>query len=359
MCFRMVLLGVISTAIFWACQPAVHHSQTPIEAGSSQYLKGNSVRIAYIGDSGSGPGFADVLRLIRANDPDLVVHLGDLGYDEGNSDSAKEWFNLVQEHLPANTPYIAAIGNHDVKHWSHPNIGYRDLLEGHLKNHQSSDFSCSYAPGEYGVKTVCQIGPVSIVVSGVGTAGEGHTEFLETSLANEPDTQWKVCAWHKNQRDMQTGSKGDEVGWQPYQTCQAHGAMIVTGHEHAYARTFTLNDIGNRNREHGKIGLANQINLGPGRSFVVVSGIGGITIRKFSCLRHRDDSWWASVVTSNYGLTNGQTIYGSRDCFERTDLEYFGALFIDYSKDDLSRAKGRFLTTSGDMFDEFDLVKSP
>jgi hypothetical protein len=101
-------------------------------------------------------------------------------------------------------PYLAAVGNHDVQEWS----GYQSKLQRRLQKSILSD----YCQGEVGINQNCEFGGVQIVLSGVGTLGEGHEPFIEQSLSTS-NASFKVCAWHKNQHAYQTGDKSDEVGW--------------------------------------------------------------------------------------------------------------------------------------------------
>eukprot|EP00959_Pyramimonas_sp_CCMP1952_P366517 7676381-Pyramimonas_sp.AAC.1 len=39
---------------------------------------------------------------------------------------------------------------------------------------------------------------------------------------------------------MQTSYKGDSTGWEVYEICRQYGAFIVTGHAHAYARSYLM-----------------------------------------------------------------------------------------------------------------------
>ena len=80
------------------------------------------------------------------------------------------------------------------------------------------------------------------VLSGVGTLGSGHVQYMKDALA-QSDATWKICAWHKNQQAMQVGGKSDEVGWSAYEACREAGALIATGHEHTYERTKTLTSM--------------------------------------------------------------------------------------------------------------------
>lgn len=311
-------------------------------------------KIAIIGDSGNTNSFTEVLKLIKRQKASLVLHAGDLGYDELNPDSPQKWNQQVNDTLGSQFPYFFVVGNHDIKQWYSLKTGYHEILKKRLND---SKLSC--VPGQnnlrnLGIKTSCQFNDLLVVGSGVGTLESNHPAYIEDALVKNRDIPWKICLWHKNQRDMQPGDKTDEVGWEVYQNCQKYGAMILTGHEHSYGRTLTLTDIGNRNKGHGVTGLPDKINLGPSSTFVAVSGLAGRTMRPYDCEIHDDNTWWGSIVTSNYLKLNGTDTYGPFCQEERAPLKKNGVLFITLNyQNNNQQALGEFITTDDQILDSF------
>lgn len=299
------------------------------------------LRIALLGDQGVGANAQSVLRLIANERADAIIHLGDLSYDEA---APSGWDQQIDDVLGANFPYFAVIGNHDVGIWQGPD-GLAARLLARLA--RVPDAQCS---GEYGVDTLCRFRGLAFVLSGVGTYGTDHEAFLDSALAGS-DAIFRLCIWHKNQHDMQVGAKSDEVGWPAYQVCARHGVPIITGHEHSYARTRTLAAIGDRSQAHGALDVPDRLELAPGRTFVVVAGLGGESARSRTT-DHATDTWWASIYARDYQLQNG-TLQG-------TDPEIaFGALFIEFNVDaDPHAARGYFKTVDGVTQDAFTFVVS-
>jgi hypothetical protein len=294
------------------------------------------LKVAVFGDQSMRATARAVLQLIKREGADLVIHLGDLSYDE---DTPAAWEAQVDAVLGPDFPYFAVIGNHDVSSWFIRN-GFAQRLAARLS--RMRDAHCQ---GEYAINASCTFRGLHFVLSGVGTYGRDHEPFLESALASSPALH-NLCAWHKNQRDMQVGGKVDEVGWKAYQICAAHGTPVVTGHEHSYARTFALSAIGDRKQGHGAGGSASELLLGAGRTFVVVSGLGGQYARAWTP-EHKADSWWASIYAGNYQVMNGERL-GTKP-----NIEY-GALFITYGVDgDSARASAYFKTTSDAVADQF------
>lgn len=131
--------------------------------------------LAFVGDSGYGNKARSVFQLIKSEQTNLVVFLGDLAYDEGNNKSPELWGNLVKETLGADIPLVTAVGNHDVKYWNK----YVEILDPIAKS--NSQLSCA---GEYGVNYFCSFKDFDIVFSGIGILGSGHVEFLKGKLEN-------------------------------------------------------------------------------------------------------------------------------------------------------------------------------
>ncbi len=325
-------------------------------------------KVAIIGDSGYGPRADAVLELISEQGAQLVLHQGDLGYDEENPESAVKWHSGVERILDSSVegffPYLYSVGNHDLKYWDQVEPkGYSRILR--ERTEQTHGLECQ---GELGVNSSCSYQGLFVVLSGAGTKGENHQEFMARALNENQDYLWRISSWHKNQNDMQAGGKPDESGWEVYQESQLGGSIIVTGHEHSYSRSYTLTGLGNEAGGHGATGDADRMEIGTGKTFVLVSGLGGKSGRDYECELHEDDTWWASVFTRNYWLRNGDVM--EKNCsrldeedteskqFVRTVEEYGdGALFITfYVEGNPYLARGEFLTVDGHQIDQFEIV---
>ncbi len=276
--------------------------------------------VAFLGDQGNTIEGEQVLALVKKEGAAAVVHLGDFDY----VNEPATWEARIDAVLGPSFPYFAVAGNHDVPLWS----DYAKLIAARAA--RVPDMRCT---GEPGVRANCNFRGLHIVQSCIGMPelgarcardSEDQLTFLRESLAAHRSI-WSVCAWHKNQRDMQVGTKTDEVGWAAYQACQKAGAFIATGHEHSYSRTRTLTKLGSREDAHGATGLYDLVTVGPGKTFVFVSGIGGASLRPFDHALHDADAWWASYYTSNGWKQNGVVEEG---------VASPGALFIRFHVDD-------------------------
>ncbi|WP_437336458.1 DNRLRE domain-containing protein [Sorangium sp. So ce394] len=301
--------------------------------------------IAFIGDQGNNGNADAVLQLIEDEGAAATIHNGDFDY----ADNPAAWENRINSVLGPNYPYFAIIGNHDAAAWG-GSSGYASYIQ--ARHARVPDMNCT---GELGVKATCNFRGLFIVQSCIGTGelrstcaanAADQVSFIQDALANDSSI-WSVCAWHKNQHDMQVGGKSNEVGWSAYQACMNAGAIVATGHEHSYSRTLTLTDVGNASTGHGKTGAFNLVELGPNRNFVFVSGLGGVGIRDYEAASHDDDTWWSSYYASNKWVKNGTLMSGTAD---------YGALFIRFNVGgDPKRATAYFKDVDGRLADEFTI----
>ncbi len=305
--------------------------------------------IAFIGDQGNGETSDAVLNLIKSERAQATVHNGDFDYVSDPT----VFDNRITTILGSDYPYFAVVGNHDAPVWDGPN-GYGAKITARVN--RVPTMQCT---GNNGIKANCYFKGLHLVQSCVGTNeystgvscikdSAEQIAFLRDSLASDHSI-WSICSWHKNQGDMQVGTKGDEVGWMAYQECMAGGAIISTGHEHSYARTLTLYNVGNALQGHGAFGAFDQMTLGFGQTFVFVSGLGGNSVRPFDAALHDDDTWWASYYAYTKWLMNGVVQAGTGT---------HGALFIRFNVGgDPRKALGYFKDINGRVADTFTIVR--
>ena len=275
----------------------------------SNVASAEPVKVAFVGDQGTGQHAQSVLSLIANEGTDLLMIQGDLGYDENAAD---KWNANLDTALGKDLPVLIVVGNHENYEWPR----YQSLINERIN--RANELSCS---GNSGVKALCryknldivQVAPGVSEVSGVNP-DDDYAQFIRSSFeASSP--RWRICSWHKNQRDLQTGDKGNSTGWDVYDACLDAGAMIAVAHEHAYSRTYLLSDFENQTIAHKN----SDMTLEPGKSFAFVSGLGGREVRS----QKRGGDWWASIYTANQGATHGALFCS----FEATTADcYFKAI---------------------------------
>ena len=264
----------------------------------------------------------------------MVLHQGDFDY----KDDPLAWDMQIDETLGPDFPYFASVGNHDLNAWT----GYQARLRERLERVEGA--ACS---GELGVNSSCRYRGLFFALSGVGTMGADHGPFLREALTSDR-SEWRICTWHKNQRAMQIGGKRDEVGWDAYEICRRHGAIVVTGHEHSYERTLTLSNVRDSEVDTTCVDDPDtpdpDVCIGPGSTVVFVSGLGGKDIR---------DQERCLPVSHPYGC-NGEWA----KIYSKDQSAQFGALFITFDTDPGARvARGYFKTIDGDVVDSFTITR--
>jgi cytochrome c peroxidase len=280
---------------------------------------GEGTKIAFIGDTGAGGNFQNVLNLIKAEGAELTIVAGDTSYSSSRDD---DWDAMVRNTLGNSDPALVVAGNHD---YGDSNFGNVRSFGQNRLNRQSA-VQCS---GDYAEKMNCNYKNVHFVMSAIGASGSqsSHESFISNSLNNIPDGAWRICAWHKNQRDMQVGGKTDETGWTAYETCRQQGAIITTGHEHSYSRTHLLSDMSSQTIAS----KSSTMTVEEGKTIAFVSGLGGVGIRD----QERGGDHWAKIYTSSQGAR-------------------YGAMFGTFYED---RAEFYFKNINGQIIDQFTVMK--
>jgi predicted phosphodiesterase len=236
-------------------------------------------KLAFIGDQGLGEGSEKVLHLIKREGAQAVVHVGDFDY----VDNPSAWDEQINRVLGPSFPYFAVIGNHDRKKWNGGD-GYQQRLK-----HKFQTLGLTW-DGDLGVKSSFKYKGIFFVLVAPGIMGSGHDKYIRKQLA-EDDSIWRITVWHKNMSRMQAGGKDDDTGWEVYEEARKGGAIIATGHEHSYARTHLLSNISTQ----AVASKAADFAITKGETFVLVSGLGGRSIRR----QRTGGDWWASIYASD------------------------------------------------------------
>lgn len=270
-------------------------SAAPTNNNGLQAAAAAGTKIAFVGDTEAGGGFQSVLNLIKSEGAKLTVMLGDTSYNKSND---SKWDSMVRNTLGSSDPVLFVVGNHDVDDSSYTNV--RNLAQTRLNKQTAVKCSSSYPTSTTSSGAMaCQLNNVYFVLSGVGTTGSksSNESALASKLNSAPAGAWRICAWHKNQKDMQVGGKTDEVGWTSYETCRQKGAIIATGHEHSYSRTHLLSNMTNKTVADS----TTPYTLTNGRTLAFVSGLGGTTPRD----QERSGNWWGKIYTATQGAKHG------------------------------------------------------
>ncbi len=308
--------------------------------------EGRSLLIAILGDQTLSHNAKQVLRLVRNEGASMVFHLGDFDYRHAPDLWTKQLFSVLGEDRKELgerrrrlvLDYFAVVGNHDAE-TNADAAGYTRRIAERL--HPEAAQCC--CEGYVGVRATCVWKGVAILQVGKGCTNcfaEGIEEWLRGELQRlGSDYPWKFCMWHKNQADIQMGTGWDEMGWELYEECRKAGAIVLTGHDHRYARTHLISKFGSPPTVDASGNNTNTsvLRVRPGRTFAVVSGLGGHSMR-WSDPDRMVSPWWASHLS------------------RESPLAEFGALFLRIGVyGDARHAQAYFKTTKGDIVDTFEV----
>ena len=248
-------------------------------------------KVAFIADQGNNSNANAVLTLIQNEGTDLLLIQGDLGYKEN---AATQWDANLTNALGRDFPVLTVVGNHENFEWPL----YQKLIKERVV--RNSKLDCI---GNTGVKAKCRFGNIDIVqvaqgvteVAGV-KSDDSYDDYIRSSFSTSGQ-RWRICSWHKNQKDMQPAEKRDSTGWTIYDACLDAGAMIAMGHAHAYSRTHLLSNF----EEKTIVSKSSDMTLKAGQSFAVVSGLGGRDVVE----QKNDGDWFGSIYTASQGATHG------------------------------------------------------
>jgi hypothetical protein len=287
--------------------------------------------IAFIGDQAFGPPAWAVLKLIKREGADAVLHQGDFDY----LDLPWLWEAQINAILGREFPYFASVGNHDADRFR-GRFGYQRFMKARLRR-----LGIPWQD-DLGVQSSLTYKGIFIVLTAPGVFGPGdgyHDVYIHNELAADQSI-WRISSWHKNMRLMQVGGKGNATGWGVYEESRRGGAIIATGHEHSYSRTHLLASAETQTVASTDEPLVLALDdpateEDEGRSFVFVSGLGGADIRR----QRLDGDWWASIYTSDQGAAPG-ALFGVFNYAGDPRLAYF------YFKDIFGRVPDDFFVRS-------------
>jgi hypothetical protein len=183
-----------------------------------------------IGDYGSGrTALADVTANIARNAPSLIVTTGDNVYYAGTeAEYRKKWDPpKMFGHLRSNFPVRPSLGNHDTKRSAKPYFDRFPELNG--ARYYSYDLN--------GVHFVAADTNDSLA------PGTPQGDWLAKDLANST-ADWKVLYLHHPLNPTYPGDRPEHAG-DLAPLLAKHGVdLVLSGHQHNYARTSQLNKGG-------------------------------------------------------------------------------------------------------------------
>ncbi|WP_198508533.1 phosphodiester glycosidase family protein [Bacillus xiapuensis] len=178
--------------------------------------------------------FTELLKQSKKDDPDaaFMMHVGDM-IDDGNLYSHWNAFfeSMKEQNLAASTPIVPAVGNHE-------NIGngvetYKKLFR--MPQNGPEEFKGTVYSFDYG--------SAHFAVLNTETTKEGlktQARWLKEDMARSKK-QWKIVVFHRAPYySNPQGGSGSVREVLPEAIDEAGIDLVISGHDHAYVRTFPL-----------------------------------------------------------------------------------------------------------------------
>ena len=150
-----------------------------------------NLKVAFIADQGLNSNSLAVLRLIKEERTDMVLHQGDFDY----SNDPEAWDQQIDDVLGMDFPLFASVGNHDVLAWEL----YQQKLQERLERVEGAN--CT---GDLGVNSACTYEGLFFILSGVGTLGTIRDDtlvsekaaFIQAALDSDDAASsiWRICS---------------------------------------------------------------------------------------------------------------------------------------------------------------------
>jgi acid phosphatase type 7 len=190
-----------------------------------------TVRVAVVGDSGVGSSEQyQVSEAIRNFNPDLILHTGDIVYDLGEYEHYRQKFFLPYQSLLRGRPLYPSMGNHDA---NNPAVfeGVYQLPRKASRSETERYYSFNFGPLHF----------ISLDTTQDFSPGSRQHEWLVSDLRRSSSSLWRVAFFHYPA--YSAGPHGDtpEVKEQLVPLFeQYHVQLVLSGHDHAYERSFPL-----------------------------------------------------------------------------------------------------------------------
>ena len=250
------------------------------------------IRVAFIGDQGGSKFLSNdkaVIKLIKNENVELVIHQGDLGFEPASPD---EWDKMITENLGSDFVYLVSEGHHDQESWD----DYQPYLKERIE--RNSNIECK---GNLGVKSICNYKDINVALIAPGeyTSDSDFDLYVEKEL-NKNESYWKICSMHNELHAMEAERKPGKTGMEVFEACKNAGAIIATGHDHLYSRTgniieFISSETRIADPESPEL---NKLKISKGSTFMFTSGLGGSPITN-----HNND--WPVNYSAKQNATYG------------------------------------------------------
>jgi len=204
------------------------------------------VRVLLFGDSGwGGPDQVSLARQMRESAWDLLVHLGDLAYENGTEEELTMRHFRVYSDILQSTPMFPSVGNHDL----HANDGAAYDASFIWRPPFTGERYYAYRWGGVQFVSLDTSSPTADVQGLRDGTGRQHDWLLQTlqSAHDDPTIKWSIVYMHHPVISHGLGLSGHggdrqlRVALAP--VFEKWGVdLVAAGHEHHYERTTPVRE---------------------------------------------------------------------------------------------------------------------
>ena len=183
-------------------------------------------RFVVFGDSGSGQqGQLDVAAQVGVSDPDLVIHSGDVIYNNGAPSELDPRYFTPYAHLIDRIPFYLSFGNHDVR-----TNGGRPLKDAVYLPGNEMYYSFDFGDTHF----------IALNTNDNVSSGSAQHSWLEADL-QATTASWIFVYFHHPPYSSSRHGSDLSVRADLTPLFDQHGVDVVfSGHDHNYERTFPL-----------------------------------------------------------------------------------------------------------------------
>lgn len=193
---------------------------------------------AVIGDSGDGgEGQRTVAGLVGRMNPDLVLHTGDVVYQEGAAKDYRSRFFAPYQELIAEVPIFPSLGNHDVE--TDHGAPY---LDNFYLPHDNPANTERYYSFDWGNAHFVALDS-ELYYGDAASDPEEQKAWLEKDLA-ATDKPWKFVYFHRPPYSSSQHGSDESIRSDLEPVFARHGVDVVfNGHDHDYERTVPIRGV--------------------------------------------------------------------------------------------------------------------
>ncbi len=330
--------------------PANYFQTTPV-TGSS-----NSFRVWATGDFGDGSAQQAVVRdafinYTVTNPAHLWIWLGDNAYESGTEPEFTQNNFSVYPSILKNTPVYPCVGNHD-----YANSGYQSASALGTGHAYFSLFTCPANAEAGGIPSGTEkyysynYGNAHFIVldsyGALNQSGSPMYNWLQADLAANSQ-RWTVAYWHHPPYSMGTHSSDADIeSFTMRQNIvtllESYNVdMVLSGHSHDYERSVFL-------RGH----YGNENTLTPAMKVDTSSGLAPWYHKGYNS---NNGTVYLVCGVSGAGDLDGVQASWPHDAMYSFSNTLTGSVILDFNADTLESS---FLTSAGQVFDRFRIVKS-